>query len=54
MSAAGRCRGDVSNALREGLFIVAGAVLLLLFTGINNAWDAVAYHVLVYTARDKA
>ena len=31
---------------REGLFVVAGAALLLLFTGIHNAWDAVAYHVL--------
>jgi len=29
------------------LFGVDTAVLLLLFTGIHNAWDAVAYHVLV-------
>jgi hypothetical protein len=31
----------------EALFGVAGAVLLLLFIGIHNAWDAIAYHVLV-------
>ena len=27
------------------LFVVAAAALLLLFTGIHNAWDAVTYHV---------
>jgi hypothetical protein len=32
---------------RESLFGVGGAVLLLLFIGIHNAWDNVAYHVLV-------
>jgi hypothetical protein len=26
---------------------VGGAALLLLFTGIHNAWDAVAYHITV-------
>lgn len=31
----------------EALFAVAGAALMLLFIGIHNAWDAVAYHVLV-------
>lgn len=31
--------------VREMLFVVAAAVLLLLFTGIHNAWDAVTYHV---------
>ena len=31
----------------EALFGVGAAVLLLLFIGIHNAWDAVAYHVLV-------
>ena len=30
----------------EALFGVGGAALILLFTGIHNAWDAVAYHVL--------
>ena len=31
----------------EALFGVAGATLLLLFVGIHNAWDAIAYHVFV-------
>jgi hypothetical protein len=31
----------------EALFGVGAAVLLLLFIGIHNAWDAVAYHALV-------
>jgi hypothetical protein len=33
--------------LREALFGVAAAALLLLFIGIHNAWDAVTYHVFV-------
>jgi ABC-type transport system involved in multi-copper enzyme maturation permease subunit len=38
----------------EALFGVGGAVLLLLFIGIHNAWDNVAYHVLVPKAeKDK-
>jgi hypothetical protein len=32
---------------REVLFVVGAAALLLLFVGIHNAWDAVAYHVFV-------
>jgi hypothetical protein len=32
---------------REVLFGVGAAALLLLFIGIHDAWDAVAYHVLV-------
>jgi len=35
--------------LREALFGVGAAVLLLLFVGIHNAWDAVTYHVFVGT-----
>jgi hypothetical protein len=31
----------------EALFAAGAAVLLLLFSGIHNAWDNVAYHVLV-------
>jgi hypothetical protein len=41
---------------RESLFAVGGASLLLLFVGIHNAWDNIAYHVLVQIAgakRDK-
>jgi hypothetical protein len=37
---------DLSHA-KEVLFAVAGAVLLLLFCGIHNAWDAASFHVLV-------
>src|SRR5262245_23967255 len=33
--------------LREALFGVGASALLLLFTGIHNAWDAVTYHVFV-------
>ena len=33
--------------VREMLFVVAAAALLLLFTGIHNAWDAIAYHVFM-------
>jgi len=31
---------------RPALFAVGAAVLVLLFTGIHNAWDAVSYFVL--------
>jgi len=31
----------------EAMFGVAAAALLLLFSGIHNAWDAVTYHVFV-------
>jgi len=37
---------------RVALFCGAGAGLLLLFIGIHNAWDAVAYHVFA-NRRDK-
>ncbi len=33
---------------RESLFGVGTAVALLLFVGIHNAWDSVAYHVFVH------
>ena len=36
---------------RQSLFFVAGAVLLLLFVGIHNAWDGITYHVFVYRRR---
>jgi hypothetical protein len=32
---------------REALFGIGAGVLLLLFTGIHNAWDAVSYQVVV-------
>jgi hypothetical protein len=36
-----------SSHARLALFAVGGGALLLLFDGIHNAWDNVAYHVLV-------
>ena len=36
------------------LFGVGAAALLLLFVGIHNAWDAVAYHVFVNLPRADA
>jgi hypothetical protein len=36
-----------SSRARESLFAVGGAALALLFVGIHNAWDNIAYHVLV-------
>jgi len=38
---------------REALFGVGGAALLLLFTGIHNSWDSVAYHALVGRAKER-
>ena len=37
----------------EALFGVGTAALLLLFIGIHNAWDAVAYHVFVNARNGK-
>ncbi len=41
-----------SSNPRNSLFTVGGAVLLLLFVGIHNAWDAIAYHVFVVRKND--
>jgi len=38
---------------REALFGVGAAALLLLFVGIHNAWDNIAYHVLVQQPKTK-
>ncbi len=38
----------------EALFGVGGAALLLLFIGIHNSWDSVAYHVFVSRAKTKS
>jgi len=35
--------------LYAALFGIAAASLILLFSGIHNAWDAVSYHVFVMT-----
>jgi hypothetical protein len=37
---------------REALFGVGAAVLLLLFIGIHNAWDAILYQVTVVSRRE--
>ena len=37
----------------EALLGVAAAALLLLFIGIHNAWDAIAYHVFVNMRKGK-
>jgi L-asparagine transporter-like permease len=34
------------SSLRAALFGVGASVLLLLFIGIHNSWDAVTYHVM--------
>jgi hypothetical protein len=39
-----------SSHPHDALFAVGGGSLLLLFIGIHNAWDNVAYHVLVNIA----
>jgi len=36
----------------EAMFGVGGATLLLLFVGIHNAWDSVAYQVFVVRRQD--
>ena len=38
----------------EALFAVGAGALLLLFIGIHNAWDTVAYHVFVNIQNAKA
>ena len=43
---------SLSNA-RPALFIVGIGALLLLFTGIHNAWDAVVYHVFTGRSTNK-
>jgi hypothetical protein len=39
--------------LHDAMFVAAGAILLLLFVAIHNAWDAVSYQVLVIRAREE-
>jgi len=44
-----------SSFPNETLFAVGGVALMLLFVGTHNAWDSVAYHVLVSRRKpDKA
>jgi hypothetical protein len=41
------------SSTRDALFGIGTAALLLLFTSIHNAWDAVAYHVIVNLGGNK-
>jgi hypothetical protein len=42
-----------SSHTREALFGVGAAALVLLFSGIHNAWDSVTHHVFVYKPNAK-
>jgi len=42
---------ESASFTREALFGVGASALLLLFTGIHNAWDAVMYHVFAAQQR---
>jgi len=37
----------------EALLAVAAATLVLLFIGIHNAWDSIAFHVFVNMRKRK-
>ena len=43
-----------SSHAHEALFGVGAATLLLLFIGIHNSWDAIAYHVFVTMRKKKS
>lgn len=43
---------DLTTHPRNALFMTAGVALLLLFTGIHNAWDSAIY--IVFTRRRQA
>ena len=47
------CAWLAGSHAHDALLGVAGAVLLLLFLGIHNAWDAIAYHVFVNMRKGK-
>src|SRR5262249_14403339 len=42
-----------TSHVHDALLGVAGAALLLLFVGIHNAWDSIAYHVFVNMRKGK-
>ena len=46
--------GSLVAEPEDALFAVAGAVLLLVFVGIHNAWDSVAYITLVYVQKQRS
>lgn len=39
--------------MRQALFLVSAAALMLLFIGIHNAWDAVTYYVFVRSREER-
>ena len=43
-----------SSHAHEALFGVGASTLLLLFIGIHNSWDAIAYHVFVTMHKKKS
>jgi len=43
---------SITSHTRLALFLVAASVLMLLFIGIHNAWDAVTYHVFVMSGKE--
>lgn len=43
---------STTSYTREALFGFGGAILLLLFLGIHNTWDAITYHVFVQRQSD--
>jgi hypothetical protein len=43
----------VSFGPRKALFLVAGVTLVLIFIGIHNAWDAVAYMAMQHRPKAK-
>jgi hypothetical protein len=43
----GASAGAASSYPRPTLLLVGAAALLLLFTGIHNAWDVIRYHVFL-------
>jgi hypothetical protein len=47
------CASLATSHAHDALLGVAGAVLLLLFIGIHNAWDSIAYHVFVNMRKGK-
>jgi hypothetical protein len=42
-----------SSHAHEAMFAVGAATLFLLFIGIHNSWDAIAYHVFVTMRKTK-
>jgi hypothetical protein len=44
-------RYQVGAYIYDSMFGIAAAVLLLLFVGIHNAWDAATYHVFAIRSK---